>query len=58
MEKDKILQTTVRIRDEKMQLFLADKIRYLKRKGAKGVSLQSIIEGLIAKWMQEDEKNR
>ena len=58
MEKDKILQTTVRIRDEKMQRFLADKVRYLKHKGAKGVSLQSIIEGLIAKWMQEDEKNR
>ena len=58
MAKSDILQITVRIRDIETQRFIKNKLEDFKRKGAKGASFQKIIEGLIAKWMEEDEKSR
>tara|TARA_B100000035_G_C20867165_1_gene494510 strand:+ start:228 stop:407 length:180 start_codon:yes stop_codon:yes gene_type:complete len=57
-KKDSVLQITVRIKDVQTQRFLQDKIEYLKSKGAKNASLQSVIEGLIDQWMKEDERKR
>ena len=54
MEKE-LLQITLRIKDPKMKQFLKKKLKYLKNKGIKGVSYQSMFEGLIAKWMTEED---
>ena len=54
MEKE-ILQITLRIKDEEMKAFLKKKMKFLKQKGIKGISWQSIFEAMIAKWMDEDE---
>ena len=57
-KKDKVLQITVRIRDVETQRFIQDKIELLKNRGAKNASAQSIIEGLIDRWMKEEERRR
>lgn len=56
MPERKVLQITLRLRDPKMIRFVEDKIRHMQRKGAKNANLQSVMEGLVAKWMDEDER--
>jgi len=56
--KSQLLQITVRIKDPAMKRFLEDKLLHFENKGIKNPSLQALIEGLILKWMEEDERQK